>query len=652
MAQINTTFSFRDQMSHGLMSLNHTMERMCETLSSMQRGMRGVEEDTKKTADGMGGLAVNLLNFNAAVDAFNHVRGAIGTVIEAVGELNGMYQAQMDAEARLSAVMQARFHSNAEGIADMTRYLDDFSKGSAYNKTMLTNAAQELGTYIESAETLKGLLPMLTSMSQQAGIANEQGLMSMATMIGKVMGGDMGGLSKRGWQFSDEEKQAFKTMNEMERLNFLVNTAKENIGEQDQAIADMMANLAQQRNLENLQIKMGGIFGGLLDSIGLVEIKLKTFFYEKMIPIAESVMPYVQAIGDGMIAGLDKAFAAFDDFSSKIGRFVKFLSENMNKVIVVIGGVAAAVVTVAAAYAVLHAAQIKSIALSIKEAAVKVAGAIAANAALFLVVAGVLALIAVLVLLLVNAEKTFPAIGGFIGGIGACAKEVGAQIKYHFGSAIEWVVNGFLTLRKNVADVFWNLIDFLLSGLEKVAGALDSVFGTNIGKNIQAFRNGIEQFINSDAGKFSLGWSDERRGFAEAWAEGSRAGEQVGGELAGKLNEGLDKFTAMIKGKFGGLGAEGMNLSKKIEEGIGNSFEFGSGGDLSVSDKNMVSIADDYRDLLSKRATERFNLQYKNVTPSVNISTMNISNGMDKDEMINEIALGIKDMANSSLGVA
>lgn len=74
-----------------------------------------------------------------------------------------------------------------------------------------------------------------------------------------------------------------------------------------------------------------------------------------------------------------------------------------------------------------------------------------------------------------------------------------------------------------------------------------------------------------------------------------------------------------------------------------------SSGALVVSDVNMVDIADDYRELLSKRATERFNLQFKEVVPSVTIGDVTVNSNTDLDKALSDLVDGIQEVSSASL---
>ena len=457
---------------------------------------------------------------------------------------------------------------------------------------MLTNGAQELATYITDAETLKGLMPVLANMAKQGGVNSEQGMMSYATMLGKVMGGDMGGMSKRGYIFTDAEKQAFKLMTEEQKLAFITKTVNESIGQQAGMLNALNTQSVQTLSIQmdNVRKSLGGALKPFMDFFNLVTMKWKLAFYEDIL------------------------------------KGLQFIQKHINGVVIALYALGVAIVALGVYFAILKR---EAIASAISSA---IAWAVA-NAPLLATIATILLIITAIGVLLAYSEKTFPAIGGIIGGVAGIAKEVGAQIKYYFGMAIEGVVNGFLRFKQTLINVFVTVFDTLLSGVEKVAKAMDKIFDTSLADKISGFRSQL-QAMAGEAKEFKLGWSDDRQGFANAWKNGQEAGSQFGSELSDKLQGGIDKMTSGLKK------AVGDGLSEQ-----GDQFKYASDGSLLVSDTSSVDIAQDYKDLLSAKATERFFLKQSNIKPEINIE-MNGTN-VTAEDVRDKVASYISSITNT-----
>ena len=574
--------------------------QMSGQMSGASAAMESASKSAEKTAGKVGGISAKLLNFNLATQAFSTIRRAFGGVTSVMGEMSAAYDFQMAQETKLASVMRARMGATEEMIQDIKDFASEQQQLGIIGDEVMLAGAQELATYISDANTLKTLIPMLNDMAVQAaqgGEVSAQLETSLATMVGKVMAGNLSGMSKRGWSFTDAEAEAFKAMDEAQRAVFLANYAKDAVNQQ---------NFDFARTAQGQIMQLNNALGDMKEEVG------------------KAVQPFYQLYTITTINWKIK-------FYENIVKALEFVKSHMNQVIIVLGALGAAIAVVGVAF----------IATAIASA---VAWA-AAHIPLVVIVGIILLLITVIAALLVFSSKTFPAIGGFIGGVAGIAKEVGAQIKYYFQVAIEGIVNGFLTMKNKVVGAFLTMFDFLLSGVEKVAGGLDKVFGTSFANSIAGFRETLNTMKNAEQVKFSLGWEDNRRGFANAWAEGQAAGRQTGADLAEKMNNSISKLTNKFNTEkqaiTGGMGG--------IFSGIDDRFTFDSNGALKTTDSGLVEIADDYRQLLSRRATERFNLKFSQVTPEVNFNGVTINNNADLDDAIERFVLGVEQASSSSL---
>ena len=595
MAAINTTFGFKDQITQSLSLLNQTLTSMNKTLAAMQAQMSGtntaiqqVGQSAQQAADNAGGLNTKLLNFNSAVQVFNTVKGAVDSVGHSIAECSSLYNFQIAQETKLESVMRSRMKATDETIQSIKDFASAQQKIGVIGDEVQIAGLQELATYVEDAETLKTLLPMLNDIAVQASAGGEVSAQletSLATMVGKVMGGNLSGMSKRGWVFTEAEEEAFKTMNEQQKAEFLRNYAKDAIGNQNEDFA---------KTAQGQMIQIQNQMGDLKENVG------------------RAILPFTQL--KSIVTGNWKI-----SFYETIVKALNFVTRHINQVVIALGALGVSVLVVGTYFVIL---QRKAIASAIATAA---AWAVA-HLPLFLILSAILLVISAIAALLIFSSKTFPAIGGFIGGVAGVAKEVGAQIKYYFGTAIEWIVNGFITMKNNVVNAFLTLFDFLLSGVGKVASAMDAVFGTSFADNVAGFMETLNAMKNAEQVKFSLGWEDNRRGLKNAWAEGSVAGRQVGADLSDRLNKQIDKLTGGIKNAMGGQKSALDNMT------------FGSDGSLKTSDASLVDIADDYKELLSARARERFNLKFSQMTPEINFGDVTITGEGDEDRLIKKLA--------------
>ena len=315
MATINMVFNGVDNVSQIVSNINQQMQ------------------NAERSA---GGLTNKLLGISSSLQIFSFAKNKVDMLAGSVAGLVGEYQHELEMETRLATVMQARFGASGTAINEMKSVLQQQELATGYSYEMLTNGAQELATYITDAKTLKGLMPVLANMAKQGGVNSEQGMMSYATMLGKVMGGDMGGMSKRGYIFTDAEKQAFKLMNEEQKLAFITKTVNESIGQQAGMLNALNTQSVQTLSIQmdNVRKSLGGALKPFQDMFNLVTMKWKIAFYEDILKALQFIQKHINgvvialgALGVAILAvGVYFAILKREAIASAIGR--TFLSES------------------------------------------------------------------------------------------------------------------------------------------------------------------------------------------------------------------------------------------------------------------------------------------------------------------------------------
>ena len=111
-------------------------------------------------------------------------------------------------------------------------------------------------------------------------------------------------------------------------------------------------------------------------------------------------------------------------------------------------------------------------------------------------------------------------------------------------------------------------------------------------------------------------------------------GGEIGSNLSAQFQEGIDKLTSGLKK------AVGDGFSEQEDQ-----FKFASDGSLLTSDTSSIDIAEDYKDLLSSKATERFFLKQSNIKPEINIE-MNGTN-VTAEDVRDEVASVLNELTNT-----
>ena len=567
MATINMVFNGVDNVSQIVSNINQQMQ------------------NAERSA---GGLTNKLLGISSSLQIFSFAKNKVDMLTGSVAGLVGEYQHELEMETRLATVMQARFGASGTAINEMKSVLQQQELATGYSYEMLTNGAQELATYITDAKTLKGLMPVLANMAKQGGVNSEQGMMSYATMLGKVMGGDMGGMSKRGYIFTDAEKQAFKLMNEEQKLAFITKTVNESIGQQAGMLNALNTQSVQTLSIQmdNVRKSLGGALKPFQDMFNLVTMKWKIAFYEDIL------------------------------------KALQFIQKHINGVVIALGALGVAILAVGVYFAILKREAIAS----------AIATAVAwmvANAPLIGIIAIILLIISALALFLAFSEKTFKAVGMVVGIFVAGAINAFVDVRNFIAMLGEFIVNTFWKVVDKVSDFFLSMAQNVIRIITPLAGAIGKLFGQDWDEKLNEFQNKIEELKGKDAFQVDFGRM-ERVSYQDYMAKGG----EIGSNLSDKFQGAIDKLTGGLKK------AVGDGLSQQD-----NQFKFASDGSLLTSDTSSVDIAEDYKDLLSAKATERFFLKQSNIKPEINIE-MNGTN-VTPEDVRDEVASVLSNLTNT-----
>lgn len=580
MAQINMVFNGVDNVSQIVSQINQQMnhaEKQAETLSS------------------------KLMGVSSALQIIGMAKSFVSGLADSVSGLVGEYQHELEMETRLTTVMNARFGATSEMVQSVKDALHAQESATGYSYETLTNGAQELATYIESAETLKGLMPVLTNMAKQGGVNSEQGMMSYATMLGKVMGGDMGGMSDRGYVFSDAEKEAFKLMNEEERLAFITETVNSSIGQQAMALNAL--------NPESVQ-SIGNALGDTRKALGKT---LRPFLDFYQIVTMKWQMSFLETINNGM----------------------QWVQKHINGVVIALGALVTGLIAVGVAYIALHKEQIISIALAIKQA-------IANNLAWLPILGIVLLVIGTLALFLAFSDKTFTAVGIIIGSLVAYVMNLFGTLWNFIVDFAEFFANVFNDPVGAIGRLFMNVFDKILAIIQNVGGAIGAIFGKDWSSGIANFRANLTKMKDETYGKPKVSL-DNLRYQERNNLEFANRGGAIGKSLSDKFQGAIDGLTGKLKGVVSG-GVE-SGIAKGMNETAIGDMVIGSNGALLTKNADEVDIAQDYKDLLSAKATEKFFFKQSNIRPEINIE-MNGTN-VTAEDVRDKVASILGEVSNT-----
>ena len=580
---------------------------------------------------------------------------------------------QIQAEQQLVNVMANAGATQADFLA-MKEKAASIQASGMYGDEIMIGGAAELSTYIKDTEALQSMMNTLTNyaagMSGGAAVGYQE-MVNYATQLGKALDGTYDGLKKKGFELTDAQKKIIETGTDMEKALVI-----------DDVINQSWANLYQQMsNTPQGKIEqIKNTFGDIREEIGaqLYPVVLK------ILNTIQTNLPQIQSALYGVIPAIQFIIQILGGIFNISFAIYKFFNDNWSIIspIIYAGAGAWGVYTVAVNMA--RIAQIKNLILTKTSAlatgALTTAKTIAAfatwaftgatlaqagaqwglNAALLAcpltwVLIAIIAIIGIIYLVIAAVNKfagTSISATGVIFGVFTWLGSVIANIfigcfELIFG-LVNYLVNPFISFANFLANVFNNpvssviylftdMVDNVLAMLQKIASAMDFVFGTKMGDTIKNWRSGLKDMADSVVQQYApnenyqkvidnvdfsventLGWS--RFNNTDAYNEGYRSGENI-------------NFT---------FGSQSLSTpSDFVDMSILN----GNTSAILANTNTMKDISEDelkyFRDIAEREAINRF------TTAEVKVEmggiNNNVNSSMDLDSMIDYISEGTRE---------
>lgn len=274
-------------------------------------GFNDIGNAVGNASNGLSNFTTGLLTMNQVSEVISNIKAKFAELEAAIRQCVDAYKFQFEQELKLETVMKQRMNATEGEIQSIKDLASAQQQVGIYGDEMILKGAQELATFTSNKKAIETLIPAMNNLiAQQYGYnASAQSFQSAADMMGKVLSGQTGALSRMGYIFSEEEKQMLKTGNEMERAATLAKIITDNVGEMNEALRDndFGAMQAMANDVGDVQEKLGQALLPLQKMIELASGEIKIFFMEKLTEFLNFVNshPIVKAlIGGAIVAAL------------------------------------------------------------------------------------------------------------------------------------------------------------------------------------------------------------------------------------------------------------------------------------------------------------------------------------------------------------
>lgn len=173
-------------------------------------------ESVKKKVDK---LNDSVINWNQAAQAIDTLSGSWNDLKTAFANVESAYYDQVEAETKLATAMRNTMGATDSEIQSIKDLCSAQQQLGIIGDEVQLAGAQELSTYLGLSSSLETLIPVMNDMvAQQYGFnATQESAVNIATMMGKVMEGQTGALSRYGYSFTEAQEQILKFGTESEK---------------------------------------------------------------------------------------------------------------------------------------------------------------------------------------------------------------------------------------------------------------------------------------------------------------------------------------------------------------------------------------------------------------------------------------------------
>lgn len=267
-----------------------------------------VTKESRKASQSMGSMAAQVSRatgkMSAAVSGMGKLLGAAGIalsfagIVSAAKDAAAAFNEVQENNAALAQVMKNTMGATRQqwqGILDLA---DAQQRLGVIDAEVTKAGAVELATYLGLSDSLETLIPVLNDMlAQQYGMAaSSENAANIATMLGKVMNGQTGALSRYGYSFTEAQEAILKFGDEAQRAAVLAEVVEESVGGMNAALAQTPAGRLQQVKFALGDIQEG--FGKAVMTIATAFLPLLNMVAAALQKVAAFANRVAQAIAN------------------------------------------------------------------------------------------------------------------------------------------------------------------------------------------------------------------------------------------------------------------------------------------------------------------------------------------------------------------
>lgn len=679
MASVTSVLALQDRMSRTLNNIENAARSAEQAFENINRRINSMDTSMDRTTRSSNSFFKSLLSFNILSNIFSMISGQVGTAISRLDTLNGYTSVMSNLGVNSDKASESLNRLN-EGLQGLPTTLQDgvlaverFTSANnnieastemflALNNAILAGGApmaiQQTALEQLSQAYTKGKPDMMEWRSAMTAMPAQ--LSQVAKVMGFVNADELGASLRNGEtsmndfmitlvKMSNESVDGFKSFEEQ-----AINTT----GGIQTSIANMKSAIT--RGLESI---MRTINNSLIDA-----------------GFENGIGDVISRIGKTIEGALKSIGNAFGFILKIVTPVFKFIVDNFNVVIPIIGGIITAlliykgvqtalnIATWAGGIATSYYAFVSSVLgakqmLATGATLAQTAAQWGLNAALLAcpitwIIIGIMALIAIISAVIIWIAKAKGESVSAIGVVAGTILMVGAEIL----NFIIGILNGIITIIDGVINTLIGIVEW---GLNIMLGGFDN-FGSmvaNIMGKIISFVIDIAKAVTSvwDAifGTNASGWLDDRQKEINSWGKNSKA------ITLGRVDHTMDRINPADAYNTGYNWGSNLFGGKASEKAQGEPIDYNSimnglkdvtgtdstGGKAVKTTTEDKLLSDEDIQLLLDLATRDYKLNYQQVTPQITMTFGDIRENADVDVIADQLAERLQEIVDGNLEV-
>ncbi|MDR3286875.1 MAG: hypothetical protein LBT27_05490 [Prevotellaceae bacterium] len=288
-------------------------------LGNAKSSLGGINNAAIKANVSIGGLGTKLAGLGAKLFGLQQIIRSFSALSNQITKCTEAYNLQAVAETRLATIMRHTMGAMDFEIDSIKKLAAAQQKLGVIGDEIQLSGAQELATYLTKASNIRKLLPVMNDMlAQQYGLnATSQQAVTIAQMMGKVLDGQVGALSRVGYRFNEAQEHVLKFGDEEQRVAMLAQIITQYVGGVNEALAQTPEGKLKQHanDVGDLRERWGALFVGIQSAILPLREKIGAFF-EKVATWLETNKEKVEEFVTGIVKTISNAFSTIINFVS------------------------------------------------------------------------------------------------------------------------------------------------------------------------------------------------------------------------------------------------------------------------------------------------------------------------------------------------